>query len=382
MKIKLTPSFFQMIPSGRFLQKVVTVTLALTVLQTYIIMKMYEPSEIIKKIIKSKYDTENTLRGMRIQMQSMYNENDLDYHQQVKLSAHMLPEWDYTHLGNIRNFRYHTFNNVCSNVSPFLLIFVTSAPRHTQHRKVIRQTWGNMEKQKDVKLLFSLASVKTEEQDIIEEENRKYHDIIQGNFLDTYLNVTYKHIMNLKYAVYYCPDIKYILKTDDDFFVNINAVLNYLRERYLLCGAKDYIQCGVAEKFPVFRRSRKFPQWVVKFEDYERTVYPTYCMGGYAMVYSWDVAFKMYQEAQRGDTFWMEDAYMTGILGERIGLKHQSFANQSLEYWEMIKFIVSAGTIGRKNFLFGYFGLDPDKILSLGKLVENVTTEVSVIGSC
>ncbi|CAK9293523.1 unnamed protein product [Gordionus sp. m RMFG-2023] len=52
-------------------------------------------------------------------------------------------------------------------------------------------------------------------------EARKYRDIVQGNFVDSYQNLTYKMIMGFKWIVSRCPKADYILKIDDDVYVDI-----------------------------------------------------------------------------------------------------------------------------------------------------------------
>lgn len=64
----------------------------------------------------------------------------------------------------------------------------------------------------------------------LESENDRYHDILQGSFKDTYRNMTYKHIMALKWVLYYCPEVRYVLKSDDDTFVNTPVLMRTLAQ--------------------------------------------------------------------------------------------------------------------------------------------------------
>lgn len=64
----------------------------------------------------------------------------------------------------------------------------------------------------------------------LESENDQYHDILQGSFKDTYRNMTYKHIMALKWVLYYCPGVRYVLKSDDDTFVNTPVLMRALAQ--------------------------------------------------------------------------------------------------------------------------------------------------------
>ncbi|KAL3998118.1 Galactosyltransferase family protein [Acanthocheilonema viteae] len=77
-----------------------------------------------------------------------------------------------------------------------LLIVAITAIEQREHRNVIRKTWGDVKLYKDFKtaVLFPLGS--TDDLDmmnLIQKEQRKYGDIIQQEFLDTYKNLTLKH---------------------------------------------------------------------------------------------------------------------------------------------------------------------------------------------
>ena len=40
-------------------------------------------------------------------------------------------------------------------------------------------------------------------------------------FQDTYRNLTLKTVMGLKWSAIFCPQAKFVMKTDDDIFVNL-----------------------------------------------------------------------------------------------------------------------------------------------------------------
>ena len=64
----------------------------------------------------------------------------------------------------------------------------------------------------------------------IVEEYRTHGDIIQEDFVDSYMNLTLKTIMGIKWAQNYCSKASFILKTDDDIFVNIPLLMENLIE--------------------------------------------------------------------------------------------------------------------------------------------------------
>ncbi|KAJ8940361.1 hypothetical protein NQ318_015754 [Aromia moschata] len=101
----------------------------------------------------------------------------------------------------------------------------------------------------------------------IEDESRKFGDIIQGNFIEAYKNLTYKHIMGLKWAKDYCYNAKFIIKMDDDIVVNMDRIPGLLtsfkipKTGYFLAG---YI---LNNMIPIREPKNK---WYVTAEEYNQ----------------------------------------------------------------------------------------------------------------
>lgn len=57
------------------------------------------------------------------------------------------------------------------------------------------------------------------------------NDIIVEKFYDTYNNLTLKSVMLLKWVINNCVNLTYLMKVDDDMFVNIPALLKSLKQR-------------------------------------------------------------------------------------------------------------------------------------------------------
>ena len=54
----------------------------------------------------------------------------------------------------------------------------------------------------------------------IELESNVYHDIIQGDFIDRYTNLTFKSLLAMNWTEKYCSKAKYFIKSDDDMVIN------------------------------------------------------------------------------------------------------------------------------------------------------------------
>ncbi|XP_075547265.1 beta-1,3-galactosyltransferase 4-like [Dermacentor variabilis] len=65
-------------------------------------------------------------------------------------------------------------------------------------------------------------------QERVANESARYGDIIQADFRDTYRNLTLKSVFLLKWAFMYCSRAQFLLKTDDDVFVNVDNLVRFL----------------------------------------------------------------------------------------------------------------------------------------------------------
>ena len=91
-------------------------------------------------------------------------------------------------------------------------------------RDAIRSTWGRpkFRNSQSGVLVFLLGSSTDEKiQMQLNDENQENGDIIQGNFSDTYHNLTYKNIMGKLWVSHFCPQAKFAVKTDDDCYVDL-----------------------------------------------------------------------------------------------------------------------------------------------------------------
>jgi len=155
--------------------------------------------------------------------------------------------------------------NICGKDRVFILVYIHTAPDHYKRRTVIRQTWGNMG-QYDVpmRLVFvmGVATISadlnnTKEQKALYFESEQYGDLVQEDFLDSYHNLTHKGVAALKWISNYCRQAVFILKTDDDIFVNTYTLI-----RHMLHLEKDpnntraLLMCAVWYGMPVMRTGK------------------------------------------------------------------------------------------------------------------------------
>ncbi|KAH9501888.1 hypothetical protein DERF_012697 [Dermatophagoides farinae] len=225
----------------------------------------------------------------------------------------------------------------------FLAIFIHSATKNFDKRDIIRKTWGNhsigfgIDNHYNVRLVFMLGTTKNQTiQNQIQQESQHYGDIIQGSFLDTYRNITYKHVMGLKWINHFCPHASYILKADDDIFIDLHQLIYYLHGKF-----GDHPQrlmaCYVNKNSRVSRSYRN--KWRVSYKEYSEQYYPAYC-DGWTIIMSNDITLDLYRIAGNRPLLWIDDVFISGILANDLHIDHFDFRksihcykNENVKNW-------------------------------------------------
>ena len=198
-----------------------------------------------------------------------------------------------------------------------LLIMVTSRPAEFERRSNIRSTWGSTwHHRTDLpswKTIFQLGQSDDQKlQNKTLEEAVKHKDMIFGNFLDTFYKLPVKVIMGFEWATKYC-NFDFLLKTDDDVFVNIPNIFKFLSEpdipRLRLYAGNVHFYSG-----PVRRRSK----YRITVLEYHFRRYPRFTSGG-GMVFSQDVAAGMVNVHNSSNYFKLDDVYI-GMLALKLGV--------------------------------------------------------------
>lgn len=225
--------------------------------------------------------------------------------------------------GTKRETRHRTFLKTRTRCTQkfLLLILVPSSPLNFKNRRVIRQTWGtDYSMNKTWRTMFLLGQPQhPTEMKYLSVESTIYGDIIQGSQTDSYYNLTLKTEMGLEWAVKYC-DFDFLLKADDDVFVNTFKLLNYLRKPDT---PKIKLYLG-----NVARRSKteRDGKWALSYEEYQRETLPRFCLGP-AYVLSIDLVRQFVDIFDPKKPLKLEDVYM-GMLAERVGAtprRHRGF---------------------------------------------------------
>ena len=153
--------------------------------------------------------------------------------EQVKLELNTEPRYD--------------VSAICQH-EVFLLVLVTSRPVNTKRRNFIRSSWAISYKnnirhlkspkhfkgrifshENTFKVVFLIGrSEDNIAMSVILKESKLEKDLVLGDFIDTYDNLTMKTRLGLKWSHYACAS-NFILKTDDDTFVNPIWLVEWLK---------------------------------------------------------------------------------------------------------------------------------------------------------
>ncbi|XP_036418972.1 beta-1,3-galactosyltransferase 2-like isoform X2 [Colossoma macropomum] len=202
----------------------------------------------------------------------------------------------------------------CEQENPFLVLMVPVAPHQLEARNAIRSTWGNesMVQNKTITVIFSLGlpgNKAEKQQEELRLESQQYHDLVQSDFMDSYLNLTIKTMVIMDWLATHCPQTSYAMKIDSDMFLNLENLMNLLLRPDT--PKENYMTGKVMRHIPVIRN--KNSKWYVPKELYAEDYYPTYLLGmGY--VFSNDLSEKIVEVSKEIKPFNIEDAYVGACL--------------------------------------------------------------------
>ncbi|KAJ8398584.1 hypothetical protein AAFF_G00421120 [Aldrovandia affinis] len=212
---------------------------------------------------------------------------------------------------------------------PYLLIAIKSVAADFHKRQVVRRTWGReglLQEGVQVETVFLLGVPQNRSalplwDRLLAYESRTFRDILLWDFEDTFFNLTLKETHFLKWVNTTCPDVKFIFKGDADVYVNIDNILEMLRDED--ANGDLFVGDIIFHARPIRRRSSKYfvPEIV-----YGQGIYPSYAGGG-GFVMSGFTARRLHRACQEVEIFPIDDVFL-GMCLLRIGLepsRHEGF---------------------------------------------------------
>lgn len=210
----------------------------------------------------------------------------------------------------------------------FLLVVIKSVATQYDRREAIRKTWGKEQvvDGKRIRTLFLLGRSANQEeklhhQKLVEFENQIYGDILQWDFEDTFFNLTLKETHFLKWFHAYCPSVRYIFKGDDDIYVSISNMIEFLA---LDDHGKDLFVGDVIFKAKPIRK--KESKYYIPEALYNKTYYPPYAGGG-GFIMDAPLARRLHWVASTMELYPIDDVFLGMCLEvlEVVPVKHMAF---------------------------------------------------------
>lgn len=198
-----------------------------------------------------------------------------------------------------------------------LLILVTSAPDRSARRSAIRLTWGHYTLREDVAIAFVVGLGSDTPNQIVSKESNLYGDIIQGNFVDSYGNLTLKTVSMMEWIHNFCSESSFVLKTDDDMYINVPELLTFIGKHQ---DAKMTFFGRLVQKWRPFRDPSS--HYYLSPEQYSASMFPDFLTGP-AYLFTSDVVSDVYTKALKTTYLKLEDVFITGIVAPSLNIKQQ-----------------------------------------------------------
>ncbi|XP_029939054.1 UDP-GlcNAc:betaGal beta-1,3-N-acetylglucosaminyltransferase 7 [Salarias fasciatus] len=210
----------------------------------------------------------------------------------------------------------------------YLLMIIKSVATQHDRREVIRKTWGREQvvNGRRIKTLFLLGKPSNEaeranHQKLVEYEDYIYKDILQWDFLDSFFNLTLKETHFLKWFHTYCPRVRYVFKGDDDVFVSVDNIFEFLDS-----SSHDnnlFVGDVIFKAKPIRKKQNKYyiPQAL-----YNKTHYPPYAGGG-GFLMDGSLVKRLYWAADTLELYPIDDVFLGMCLEvlQVTPIKHNAF---------------------------------------------------------
>ena len=227
--------------------------------------------------------------------------------------------------------RYYASPLFCRTTkTPLLLILVLSYVGNFEHRQALRQEWvrstfymkSDFIAARPWAYAFVVGRPKARTAEVmntIDLERCQYKDVLTVDVLEDYYNLTLKKMEALQYLVKSDMDFEAVFKTDDDAYVNIQLILEWLPDALSRAYKKSnssvrLFYAGVCplDGWPIRDIKSK---WYLSPKEYAPEYFPPFCFGA-AYFLSQDLVKAMLKLHDLKKAFKLEDVHSSLLIND------------------------------------------------------------------
>ncbi|XP_045126834.1 beta-1,3-galactosyltransferase 1-like [Portunus trituberculatus] len=220
-----------------------------------------------------------------------------------------------------------------------VLVVVPSSPHNLAARSAVREGWGAYLPHSWALVFYVGAVDRPSVQERLIRESQTHRDIAQDpSFPDSYATLTLKTLALLAWTQQSCPSAKFVLKADDDVFLNVprlhvltkclySAMIEVYKKVHGDCGGRELVSHYIDARTKGYEsyviggylyRNVKTDRsgaskWQLSRSVYAKDTLPNY-VSGTAYVLSANIIPHLLEAAKHTPIIHLEDVYLTGLV--------------------------------------------------------------------
>uniref|UniRef100_H2XQ46 Hexosyltransferase n=2 Tax=Ciona intestinalis TaxID=7719 RepID=H2XQ46_CIOIN len=213
--------------------------------------------------------------------------------------------------------------SLCKKTHIYFMILIFSEESKAPLRDIIRKTWCKQNKHRNNSVstcVFVVGKSNSDENNFakaVTAESKKHGDIMLMPFLDDVRNSSLKLITAFKWLRTNCPNVNYVMRTQDDVIVNTNKLMSTVLTS---APATRFVAGKCQDATPPIRNA--YSKFYVPEDLYPHAKYPPVCSNmGYIM--SGDVIEILYAESFKHMTIPLDDVFI-GVMLEAVKIVPQN----------------------------------------------------------